>query len=263
MTSRASLERVRFVHGQRLPAADFTDAVDGELRRQELHVVAAHRAWGVAAGLAVSVGTQGARVRTGVAYDVYGRTILLRLPAIVPLPAQLATETDPVELVASWAARGPAVTFVPAGAARPGLDIALARFELSAGELGDPDLSVRHGVRSLAAPRIGSGKVSLTVPASSGGPRPFSATVDTSAAGFVGTPTYVLTTTVAQADAVTLAQQYVGPFVSVAEPTETDFAVQVHLFGEEGSFDLDVAWVGVEPPPTCPVLYTVKPIEVR
>jgi hypothetical protein len=263
MTSRASVERVRFVHGQRLPAVDLADAVAGELRRQELHVVAAHRTWGIASGLTVSAATENARVRTGVAYDVCGRTIALRRTVIVPLPAQLADGTDPVDLVASWAECGPTATFVPTGAARLGLDVPLARFEISAGELGDPDLSVRRAVRSLAVPRIGSGVVTLTVSAATSGVTPFTATIDTTAGGFVSTPTYVITTTVDAADAATLAHEYVGPFVSVAAPTEKDFAVEVHLFGEEATFDLAIAWVGVEAPPACPrTTYTIEQIEV-
>jgi hypothetical protein len=263
MTSRASVERVRFVHGQRLPAADLTDAVAGELRRQELHVVAAHRTWGIASGLTVSGGTESARVRTGVAYDVYGRTIVLHRSPIVSVPARLVNAADAVELVASWSECGPTVTFVPAGAARPGLDVPLARFELSGGELGDPDLSVRRYVRSLAVPRIGSGVVTLTVPSSTNPRKPFSATIDTTIGGFASTPTYVLTTTVDPADAATLAQDFLGPFVSVASPTQKDFAVEVHLFGAEATFDLAIAWVGVEAPPVCPTTYfTIEQIGV-
>jgi hypothetical protein len=262
MTNRASLERVRFVHGQRLPARDLADAVDGELRRQELHVVAAHRAWGIASGLDVTVGEQVARVGSGVAYDAYGRALVFRRSTIVQLPVQLTTETDPVELVASWSECGPALAFVPAAATRPGIDVALARFDVATGDLGEPDLSVRCGVRSLAAPRIASGVARLTVPASSGGSGPFSAAIDTTTAGFVSTPAYVLTTSIAKADAAILAEGFVGPFVSVAEPTKAGFAVHVHLFGEEATFDLDVAWVGVESPLGCPPHFIIEQIEV-
>lgn len=266
MSSRAVMERVRFVHGQRLPAADLADAAGGELRRQELHVVAAHRTWGIARGLEVRGSALGARVSEGLAYDAYGRSLVLSRATAVLLEPGLAAGSSLLELVISWTDCGAAVRLVRADEVRAGLDVSLARFQLESSSLGEPDPTSRHGARSLAAPRIGSGTATILVNAKTVG---FSATVDTGAAGFSSTPAYVLTRSIAAAQlADVVASGAVAPFVSLARPTASSFDVEVRFFRDPTgplAFDLKIAWLGAEPPPSCPSIspfLTLNPIEV-
>ena len=74
------LERHRFWRGQHLESRDVNDVGAGQEERQWWHNRAVHDAYGVVAGLAVQPGTAaqpGVRVQPGLAYDSYGREIVL------------------------------------------------------------------------------------------------------------------------------------------------------------------------------------------
>jgi hypothetical protein len=256
MSSRASIERVRFVHGQRLQAADL--GAGAGLRLQELHVVAAHGTWGVALGLDVRAGMSGARVSPGLAYDAFGRALLLPRAASVTIPAALAAASEAADLVLSWATCAPVLRLALPADTQPGLDVTLARFWVEEGALGDPDLSYRRCARSLAAPRIGSGSTSLDV-SLDGRMAVYTEAVDTSAAGFDTTPAYAVTPSFDTAGdlARALLQGALGPFVSVSNPASTSFTVEVRMdrpdFAEGATaFTLGLAWLGVEAAPSCP-----------
>ena len=274
MSSRASIERVRvrFVHGQRLPAADLADSSGGELRRQELHIVGAHRTWGAALGLEVKAHSAGLSVSPGLAYDAYGRALLLRRQWGMLTPAELATATEARDVVIAWTECGSALRLATAGDTRPGLDVPLARFWIQKGVLGWPDLGYRRCVRSLAAPRIGAGHVPIDVRLD-GGTDVFSAPVDTSAAGFRSTPAYVVTPTVTSTTDLARAASAgaAGPFVSISSPDAAGFTVDVRvwrpLYEDERvavELGLEIAWLGVEAPPTCGRILEklMTPIEV-
>jgi hypothetical protein len=263
MSTHPAIERVRFAQGQRLPAADLETALASELRHQQLHVVAAHRTWGAGVGLRVIGGSAGAAVFPGVAYDAFGRAIVVTRVAEVPLPNELASELELDFVVAFADGCEPLPRFVIPADVRPGLDVPLARFALEQGTLGMPDPTVRKGTSSVGAPRIATGHKSLEVtimPPDS----VFSATVDTSVAGFRTTPSYVVTLAIDPTPEVANVG-VLGPFVSIAEPSKSAFRLDVRFgrtqpgvtAGVTVSLPLDVTWLGVEPAPRCdPVSFT-------
>src|SRR5690606_28950978 len=147
-----------------------------------LHVVAAHRTWGVAEGLQVDGSPDAARVERGAAYDRHGRALVLAAATEISLPPALAAAPGPVELVLTERDGRPAVRFLASSAVRPGTDVPLAAFAVDAEGLGAPDLTVRRSARPLSGARLGAGTAVVDVdPEEPDGTRTF---VDTSRAGF-------------------------------------------------------------------------------
>jgi hypothetical protein len=254
--STAAINRVRFAQGQRLFAADVNDAVTSELRRQELHVVAAHRTWGIALGLRVVAGPAGVAILPGVAYDAFGHAIVLTRVVSTALPHDLKSETQ-LGLVISFAdGCEPLPRFARPAEVRPGLDVPLARFALAQGVLGTPDLTARKGTSPVGAPRIASGYKSVTVTIAPPD-AVFSSTVDTSVAGFRTTPSYIVTPAIATSALASIPAM--GPFVSIGTVEKDAFRLDVRFgrtqsggaAGVSVSFELGVSWLGVEPAPRC------------
>src|SRR6266567_1684368 len=87
------LQRLRYWQGQLLRSRDFNDqtAIDGQLRAW--HNRALHNVFGVSTGLSVvPLPPQGGalmalRVSPGVAYDCFGRLLILRAVREMPVPA--------------------------------------------------------------------------------------------------------------------------------------------------------------------------------
>ena len=84
------VERLRYRHGQRLRSRDFRDqaALDAQLRWW--HNRALHAAYGIATGLEVQItveaGGSSVQVSGGVAYDCYGRELVLPRERVLPVP---------------------------------------------------------------------------------------------------------------------------------------------------------------------------------
>jgi hypothetical protein len=247
MSLPAAIERVRFVHGQRLPAADLRDAVRGELRRQELHVVAAHRTWGIALGLEVRAGVTAARVQPGAAFDVRGRVLALRCEAVAVAPELLVKAEKPVELVIALRDGCATVRFSAEADVRLGLDVPLAGFTPKDGELGEPDLTRRRFARSLARARIGRGTATIQIDPTSGSPYA-GAFVDTSVAGFVRRPSYVITRVAADEIGAEASA-----FVWIADASPGGFTVRIWTGAGavKKPFELELDWLGAEPPLGC------------
>ena len=264
MSGRASIDRVRFDPGQRLDAADLRDAVGGELRRQEIHVVAAHRTWGIALGLRVRSSATGALVLPGVAFDALGRAIVVTRIDAAHVSEQLGKQPVLALVVSFDDGCAPRPRFVEPADVRPGLDVILARFGLTQGALGRADLTARKGASSLGPPRIGGGSMSIPVAITSA-TEPFTTTIDTSTAGFRDVPSYVVTPTIDDATVSTIANAgAIGPFVSVGAGDDHGFPLDVCVSRTQSggsavslSFQLDVTWLGVEPFPRCePISFT-------
>jgi hypothetical protein len=216
---RARAIRVRHVQGERLQARDIQDEYDNLSWLRSLHVVALHDTWGIALGFEVESGGDGrVLVGPGVAYDAFGREIVLSASIAVPGPRAVAP-LDPAtryELVVAHDAHlghhqhgaapdafvreRPAVRWRRAGETVLGREVALCAAILPAGGgAADQqlDLSVRRYAQALNRPHIASGQ---TLP----GQRwtywrgldrrtvvGLETWVDTTEAGFVGRPTYI------------------------------------------------------------------------
>lgn len=241
MSGRAQIERVGFVDGRRLRADDLTDAARGEQRHVELHVVGAHDTWGIATGLAVIAdGPPGIVVGPGAAFDMHGRVFTVEDDAVVAAPAELLAAGTPLVLVLD----GDGPHFVAAADVRLGAEVPLAAFTLDGGTLSTPNLSVRRVVRSLARARTASGSATIRVRASNG-VTPRRVFVDTSAAGFVDSPSYALTRT-REDDEATVE------FLWIENPGPGGFTVAgIADLRTKDPYDVPFDWLGAEAPPGC------------
>lgn len=91
---KRKLERVRYWQGQMLRSRDFRDLEAIEAQRRWWHNRALHSAYGVAEGLVATLLPTNAptavSVSPGVAYDVFGRELILEKPQTIPLPSNVA-----------------------------------------------------------------------------------------------------------------------------------------------------------------------------
>jgi hypothetical protein len=88
---QVELERLRYWHGQRLRSRDFRDQTAIEAQLRWWHNRALHNAFGVSLGLTVSpVPASGSltavRVTCGLAYDRFGRELILQDTREIPVP---------------------------------------------------------------------------------------------------------------------------------------------------------------------------------
>lgn len=88
---RQRLERIRYWAGQRLRSKDFTANQSVEEQRRWWHNRAEHEAFGVASGLSVAAvdsTLSGVAVSPGLAYDCFGRELVLQERRSVAVPPQ-------------------------------------------------------------------------------------------------------------------------------------------------------------------------------
>jgi hypothetical protein len=96
MTTRLinELERIRYRAGQLLAARDLQDERDFEALLRWMHTRFLHDTWGIALGLDVEpLDDSKVRIWPGLAYDGYGRELLLTQPATIGVPAVVANHT--------------------------------------------------------------------------------------------------------------------------------------------------------------------------
>jgi hypothetical protein len=276
-------------------------AHDARLRR--LHVADVHRTWGVALGFDATTDGTRAVVEPGLAYDRYAREILSAATVGLPLPAPPAGSAAAgwwFDLAVRYAElpRGAAerpdwrwyfagedtggATVPPARELRPGEDVPLARFRLSAGgSVTGPDFSLRqtaHGLvrPHIAAARVPAGGVGLDAGAIAAA---WQITIDTSAGGFSTDPFYVVSladhplapgslfAALFATDAARTAalRRLLGPFVAIVGSNANTLRVEVRLAASEGEaipaelaratglvLPVPVDWLGFEPVTGCP-----------
>jgi hypothetical protein len=218
-SAQRELQRLRYRQGQLLQRRDFTDQqrIDGELAAW--HNRALHDAYGVVreilGGLAVEMlaDNSGVTVERGVAYDAYGRLLVLREQQTVAFPEG----NDPVYLVigqeGEWMDQAASSCCCSGGSAprnEPGLawipvnrfsvrdGVALAEIQFAGGRsIRNNDFAVRQ-TRALARPRIATG---TTIPGATLWERwdvsgwleiipGIQVRIDTSSAGFTSVPVY-------------------------------------------------------------------------
>ncbi|MGH8531327.1 MAG: hypothetical protein ACREV1_01025 [Gammaproteobacteria bacterium] len=214
-------QRLRYGQGQMLKSRDFRDQATIVAQLRWWHNRALHNAYGVREGLKVSLveGRKFVRVTCGVAYDCYGRELILQTTLEIPLPttgpqtlliryretAQFPKRSDRSAACLPGGRRGfweqPEFVWKPAVRVEisDGVPLAQVSFDKNV-----PSLDARARLaRPLARPRVGYG---ATV---QGGtcwelwservildrnieevPVGMQVTIDTSAAGFTETPCY-------------------------------------------------------------------------
>ena len=108
---KKELERIRYWQGQVLRSRDFRNNQEVEEQRRWWHNRAEHRAFGVSSGLTpVAIGPEenitAVQIMPGLAYDCFGRELILEQPRIIPVPADASLDqfTGSLILVMSYAA---------------------------------------------------------------------------------------------------------------------------------------------------------------
>ena len=195
MTTSTQLERIRYWQGQLLASGDLNTqmAVVAELRRQHNRTV--HSAYGIAIGLAAGdIANGSVPISCGLAYDCFGRELLIPVHRTVALPASV---TAPKLLIIAYdASRGEAaLSWRPQGQPVSSEGVAIARILP-----GPPDPMLDPAfrpviARPLARPKIASGQTVSGDTAweswdENGVSVGVQCVVDTSGAGFTTTPNY-------------------------------------------------------------------------
>jgi hypothetical protein len=207
--------RIRHYQGQRLLASDLQDEYDNLAWLRGLHIVGLHDTWGIASGFDVTVDSVNwqVQVQPGLAYDAYGREILLAQPHALSLPDPQAAPGTSFDLVARYntelrqaadvdvalcprlIGERPSFLWQRSDQTRPGRDVLLLTYTFGA-YTDQIDLDGRRYTQTMARPRVGSGITPANQPwtIGSGSGVAFCRTyIDTSNAGFIGTPAYIAT----------------------------------------------------------------------
>jgi hypothetical protein len=97
---RRKLERVQYWQGQMLKSRDFRDIQAVAAQRRWWHNRALHNAYGIYKGFVISLPSNSSAVEVGpgVAYDCFGRELILQIKQTIPLPA-LPSEDDSVQVL--------------------------------------------------------------------------------------------------------------------------------------------------------------------
>jgi hypothetical protein len=209
------IQRLRFRQGQMLRSDDFRDQAAIEAQLRWWHNRALHNAYGVIHGFAVELrqtaGQWIAHVapgsHIGLAYDCFGRELVLLQPQTIALPDPPAASNDQPAMCDNNTLTGqPTLFWKTTGTVSVRDGVVLARVVFGAD--GTPALDQQFDAplaRPLARPRIGSG---ATVPGSTAwepwyidesavarrlGAIGVQTTIDTAAAGFTDVPCYFAT----------------------------------------------------------------------
>jgi hypothetical protein len=95
------MQRLKYWQGQKLLSRDFRDQTSYEAQLRWWHNRALHNAYGVSYGFAVTLIDTRVKVDCGVAYDCYGRELILQTPRELALP-EPADDFASVTLVVSF-----------------------------------------------------------------------------------------------------------------------------------------------------------------
>lgn len=263
MNTVPSPSRVDWVDRQVLAGEDFRSALAYLDARRARHVRGAHGTWGVAIGLDVQADLKTsprvATVTTGLAYDASGRELLVEGRREVAIPGE-ASGTVTVTLTSDGPPPGARLRI--ASADRPlrrGREVPLATLELGTGRL---DRSSRPHARSMAPPRVAGWHVAEGAAPATGSTWAHTITVDTSAAGFVTTPIYLVQQALA-GSAAARPVGLLGPVLDLLDAAPTRFLIAVRFLAGTADAASAVAtlsrqvvanplafdWVGLEPAP--------------
>jgi hypothetical protein len=262
-----NLERITFFNGQRLTAEDLTAVQNANQQLRALHNRSLH-GWGIAAGFSV-IGNQGdtaVEIGSGYAIDCQGREIILTNAVTKSVPA-VASAADGTAatyyLVASYVdnsgqtvLQNRAGVCMPSGTVRlteapeltwvspididPTTQVILGQISVLNCQLSVPvNLAVRRFARVSSQPYIGAGET--PVPSAMqpvwqlwqpGGGEGIGVicTVDTSAANFNTTPSYIAHIVGSRSWVLPSgAPGLLLPFTSVVNASPTNFQMQANL----------------------------------
>ncbi len=272
---RSGLERLRYWEGQTLRSRDFNDQLAREASLRWWHNRAIHDTWGVVSGLWPQVTGQEVSVSRGLAYDGFGRELILPEERRLSLPP--FEEDQGWELLMRAACRAPGQALAAElvwSKAGPVFDpcrgVPIARGKFVSDTLFELDIDERPRlIRKSARPKLGNGSTirgktdwrTWTPESGVGG---IEVRIDTSAAGFERTPCYVASL---QGDALALVDQgfVFLPFARVFQATPVSFAFNLWLpftgfapspsglpaspvgIVEAARRELSVCWLGIEP----------------
>jgi hypothetical protein len=233
------LQRLRYKQGQTLRSQDFRDQLRIERQLRAWHNRGVHNAYGVVRGILDDFSIESTAtdliVHKGLAYDCFGRELLLCSQTLIRLPAQqepmllvlqalerncgCQSSTDVnsncSEIAHARIATDAKLSWVPENSFSFRQGVPIARAKLSGGTLVVDTDFASPSARPLARPRIGTG---TTIPgatvweiwrvttAATGVFATIQVTVDTSSAGFASVPQYFasLQGPVSQIDANTI-----------------------------------------------------------
>jgi hypothetical protein len=248
---RVAPERLLHRHGEALLRRDFADQTDQDNQLRWWHNRALHGAYGVCEGLTVSALSPGSRasVGRGVAFDAFGRELILEADHTVTVPETnaeyllcLSYDRPPLECGERSNGFCQDEVFAQAGVRLQW--VRRARFTLTDGaplavlneraECADRWLPPR--VRSQARPKVGHGLVVVRDEFDLdpweekifGRPFPVGAQVviNTSAAGFTGAPCYFVELTVDPPDPVSIPLLTVMARNHIHAPTADQFTLR-------------------------------------
>lgn len=226
-TEKRDLERVRYWQGQLLRSQDFNDIHAVEEQRRWWHNRAVHNAYGIhqdpeglpALDVKLTADKSAVQITTGLAYDSFGRELILEMDQNVPLPPDTTKDQELVLVMRYRMEAGGDCERLAAvcgpNSSRPGFvefiwrtkqsfcftdGVALADLQIVKGEKS-LKLLQRPSSRPLARPLLASGATvpgntpwELWTPATDANRGQIvlgvQTTIDTSAAGFTDAPCY-------------------------------------------------------------------------
>src|SRR5215217_9696633 len=98
------LERLKYWQGQKLLSRDFRDQTSYEAQLRWWHNRALHNSFGVSYGFTVTLDNDRIQIDCGVAYDCYGRELILQAPREIALPPAPTKAFESMTLLASFKA---------------------------------------------------------------------------------------------------------------------------------------------------------------
>jgi hypothetical protein len=215
------LERLHYWQGQSLRSRDARSETAAADHLRWWHTRALHGAFGIASGLEIQVTGGDVTVNPGLAYDGFGRELLLLAPFTIAVPGEESrseamltisshdrAEQQGCSCGSKAAAASPTLAWESAGEIDLCQSVPLARWRKSSSARIEP---VRRYARRSARPRIAAastvpGGTGWTTWSAGGQVVGFQAAVDTSAAGFTRTPCYFAGLEVAAASRVRQAR---------------------------------------------------------
>jgi hypothetical protein len=273
------LERVRYWQGQLLRSGDFRIQINTDAQLRAWHNRALHSAYGIALGYEVTPVPDtgpitGIRIKPGVAYDCFGRAIILLAEQVVLIPRAPADGSGSISLLlryketlqfpkpgetsgvclnccASAAPESPDFVWKPSDQVTSTDGVLAARVTFDRGQAFLDSLFVTPASRPIAKPYLANGE---TIPggtvwtawkvgdAGNEITIGLQTVVDTSEAGFTRTPCYFAWLEGVDANLAGLGQASVI-FSSIADPAPDHFTFRILVPAQAAAFEVRAAAV--------------------
>lgn len=245
---RPELQRLRYWQGQTLKSRDFRDQLAVEAQLRWWHNRALHNAFGIVEGFEVEQNGEAAIIHRGLAYDCFGRELILTADVTFPLPAessmtllaryQETRQFSRKDEIAACAPNQALTTEHPEFFWKRTDEVEVRDGVPLARRKNGNFKPVRPLARALARPRIASG---TTIPGNTKwelwsepvGRREmnlgFQVSIDASAAGFTEVPCYFAWQQGALWSPSMNSDFFPVPFEHIASPSTTDFIFRIWM----------------------------------